>query len=222
MPGPPCLGHDRLNIALQRIGDLRLEPPIALPVHLKSASKPVGHGSMAFRAAAKKMLDRIRSSLLASLEPRAGVIARRALGIGTARDEHIVVGEAEPRRATIGDGAELALVDQPRAPHLGSGLGRQIEVEVTVLVLGDLALGEVRRAFRSLAARFHPDRATALAERAARTQKLAELTAAYHVLRTERSLRRQLGAFAAWAVRGLPRLRWPLLALGVAAAVVLS
>jgi len=34
-------------------------------------------------------------------------------------------------------------------------------------------------------------------------------------------LRRQMGAFAAWAVRGLPRLRWPLLALGVAALAVL-
>jgi predicted exporter len=35
-------------------------------------------------------------------------------------------------------------------------------------------------------------------------------------------LRRQMGAFAAWAVRGLPRWRWPLLALGVVAAVVLA
>jgi len=34
-------------------------------------------------------------------------------------------------------------------------------------------------------------------------------------------LRRQMGAFATWAVRGLPRLRWPLLALGVAALAVL-
>jgi predicted exporter len=34
-------------------------------------------------------------------------------------------------------------------------------------------------------------------------------------------LRRQMGRFAAWAVAGLPRWRWPLLALGVAAAVVL-
>ncbi len=34
-------------------------------------------------------------------------------------------------------------------------------------------------------------------------------------------LRRQMGAFAAWAVRGLPRLRWPLLALGVVAAALL-
>ena len=33
-------------------------------------------------------------------------------------------------------------------------------------------------------------------------------------------LRRQMGQFAAWAVRGLPRWRWPLLALGVVAAVV--
>jgi predicted exporter len=35
------------------------------------------------------------------------------------------------------------------------------------------------------------------------------------------ALRRQLGRFAAWAVAGLPRWRWPLLALGVVAAVVL-
>lgn len=34
-------------------------------------------------------------------------------------------------------------------------------------------------------------------------------------------LRRQMGQFAAWAVRGLPRWRWPLLALGVGAVVVL-
>ena len=33
-------------------------------------------------------------------------------------------------------------------------------------------------------------------------------------------LRRQMGQFAAWAVRGLPRWRWPLLALGVVAVVV--
>ncbi len=34
-------------------------------------------------------------------------------------------------------------------------------------------------------------------------------------------LRRQMGSFAGWAVRGLPRLRGPLLALGVAAAALL-
>jgi predicted exporter len=34
-------------------------------------------------------------------------------------------------------------------------------------------------------------------------------------------MRRQMGSFAAWAVRGLPQLRWPLLALGVAAAALL-
>lgn len=34
-------------------------------------------------------------------------------------------------------------------------------------------------------------------------------------------LRRQMGHFAGWAVRGLPRLKWPLLALGVAAAALL-
>ncbi len=36
-----------------------------------------------------------------------------------------------------------------------------------------------------------------------------------------RGLRRQMGQFAAWAVRGLPRLRGPLLALGMAAATLL-
>jgi hypothetical protein len=41
---------------------------------------------------------------------------------------------------------------------------------------------EVRSAFRAIAARLHPDRATALSDRVLRTQKLAELTAAYHLL----------------------------------------
>ena len=85
------------------------------------------------------MFDGVRASLLTGLEPGAGIAARRAAECRAAGDEEIIMGEVEPGTAAIGDGTELAVVDEPGLPHRRGGVWRQIEVEVAILVHGNLA-----------------------------------------------------------------------------------
>ncbi len=59
---PTGLRHHRLDIALQGVCHLWLEAPLALAVHLEPAAQPVGHGGLAFRAAAHEMLDRVEAA----------------------------------------------------------------------------------------------------------------------------------------------------------------
>lgn len=121
---PPSLRDDRLDVAGQRVRDLRVETPIALPIHLEPAPEPVLHHRLSLLATAEEMFDRIRAGLLARLKARAGVVAGRLLESDRTRHEDIIVGERKAGTAAIGDRSELALIDEAAAPHLSRCLRR--------------------------------------------------------------------------------------------------
>ena len=137
-PLPSRLRHDCLHITLQRVGDLRLETPVALAVHLEAAAQPISQHGLTFGSAAHEMLNRVGTGLLAGFEPCAGVAARRSAELCAARDEEIIVREAETSMATIGDRAKLALIDETGLPHGGRSRRVEVETKISILVHGEL------------------------------------------------------------------------------------
>src|SRR3546814_21190316 len=105
---PIC--HDRGHVALKRIGDLRIEPPLAVAVHFEPSTEPVGHHRLTLGAAAQHMLDSVGAGLLAGFIFGAGIAARGLREPGAARYEQIIVRETEARAAPLGNRANLSAV----------------------------------------------------------------------------------------------------------------